>query len=147
MTTILDLAKIEQLKWRWGGPRDFWLANLEHIQKFLEKNKIARVDPAHLVMDDPFPVDAPIAVLVKDDPIPVDSQAVAARVYLKRPPFPGGLKCPHLHFKGDIFLLTESQWKDFSSSAIKQFQERLSRAKSVTFDQLMQLSEATADIG
>jgi hypothetical protein len=131
MTTILDLLKYEQLKWRYGGPRDFWLANLGHISKFIEKNKIAAVDKAHLV----------------DNRILVDMEEASRPTHLPQPWIFGGLKCPHLHFKGEIFLLTDSQWKDFSSVATKQFQEKLANAKSVNFDQLMRLSEATADIG
>jgi hypothetical protein len=57
------------------------------------------------------------------------------------PDFPGGLKCPHLHFKRDIYLLNDEQWKTFSSSIIGGFKEKLSKVGTVSFEQLVKTSE------
>lgn len=58
------------------------------------------------------------------------------------PNFPGPLKVPHLHYEGDVYILNDSQWKEFSTAIIKGFQDKLANAKSVNFGQLMEMSGA-----
>ena len=47
-----------------------------------------------------------------------------------------------MHFRRDIYLLNERQWKDFSVKVIKDFQAKLSRVNTVSFEQEMEISEA-----
>ena len=37
----------------------------------------------------------------------------------------GGKRTPHLHYKGEIYLLNEKQWKDFSSKVLQDFSKKL----------------------
>lgn len=56
----------------------------------------------------------------------------------------GGLKIPHLHFEDKIYLLNDQQWKEFSGKVIQQVQDKLSKAQTVSFEQLMEVSEAVS---
>lgn len=58
----------------------------------------------------------------------------------------GGMKLAHLHYAGDIYVLTESQWADFSKSVMMSFTDKLRSAGKVTFDQVMNISEAVAGL-
>lgn len=48
--------------------------------------------------------------------------------------------------KCNIFLLNESQWKNFSVSVIRDFQNKLANVKTVGFEQVMEISEAVDGI-
>jgi hypothetical protein len=61
---------------------------------------------------------------------------------LRKIHYPGGIRMPHFHFEGDIYLLDEKQWKEFSRNIIKEFQAKLSTVNIVNFEQLIELSEA-----
>jgi hypothetical protein len=56
----------------------------------------------------------------------------------------GGMKAPHIHLDGKIYLLNEVQWSEFSEKVIVDIQERLEKAKSIpmNFDQLTGVAEA-----
>ena len=49
---------------------------------------------------------------------------------------------PHLHYAGEIYLLNEAQWASFSKSAMKSLTEKLGKAQKVSFEDVMQVSEA-----
>lgn len=61
----------------------------------------------------------------------------------------GGMKAPHIHLDGKIYLLNEKQWAEFSTKVIVDFQERLEKAKSIpmNFDQLTSVAEASKVLG
>ncbi len=61
----------------------------------------------------------------------------------------GGMKAPHIHLDGKIYLLNETQWGEFSKKVIVDFQERLDIAKSIpmNFDQLTSIAEAANVLG
>jgi hypothetical protein len=54
------------------------------------------------------------------------------------------MRMPHLHYAGEIYILNESQWADFSKSAVAALGEKLGRAQKVAFENVMQLSEGMA---
>lgn len=54
----------------------------------------------------------------------------------------GGLKLAHIHFKNEIYLLNERQWQAFCQPLMKEFQAKLSKASTVTFDQLSEINQA-----
>jgi hypothetical protein len=60
--------------------------------------------------------------------------------------FPGGLKTPHVHYNGDIFLLGDKEWQAFSSKIIEDFRAKLKGAKSINYDQLIRLSDIMQEI-
>lgn len=122
-------AHIFERKWIYGGPRDIWVTRIDAIGEFIAAQKLKPVPmenlPAH-----------PMNFTQED----------AARVVRPRP-FPGGLLSPHLHFKGDIFLMNPDQWKAFSGTMIRQYQEKLGRAGTVSFTQLMDVAAEIDSLG
>lgn len=58
----------------------------------------------------------------------------------------GGIRAPHLHYNGEIYLLNKEQWNKFSGEIIKDFSKKLAETKSVNFSQLMELSEVMSEI-
>lgn len=125
----------ERFVWKYGGPRDFWVRNIDTIKGFLRRHRISPVERLHLIADDPVPIRPRGAKRSSRVPIP-------------RPrPFPGGLKIPHLHFEGELFVLTDAQWKEFAAGALKGFQEKLNKAGTVSFEQVMGLADAINGLG
>lgn len=51
---------------------------------------------------------------------------------------------PHLHYAGEMYVLTESQWAEFSKNVMAGFTDKLRKTERVTFNQLMGVSEACA---
>ena len=119
-------------KWLYGGPWDLWVRRVDMISKFIRQQKLKPVAagdlPAH-----PF--------LAAEQPAP------AARATVRPRPFPGGLRSPHLHFKGDIYLVNQQQWGLFSGAVIKQYQDKLAKAGTVGFGQLMDVAEGMEALG
>jgi len=73
-----------------------------------------------------------------------EQEKTSLRIRLR--PWPGGIKIAHLHFKGDIYLLNESQWKNFSVGVVREFQNKLAKVNTVSFEQVMEISEAVDGI-
>ena len=128
----------EMLKSKYGGRFDRWITDVKRIATFIEKNKIRAVERVHLLMDEPAPVIQPKG-----------SKATMEVAFIRPPypPFPGGLKCAHLHFRGDIYLLTDKQWKEYSGVVVRDLQKKLGAAETVSFDNLMEISEAIGGLG
>lgn len=72
----------------------------------------------------------------------ISSEQGSLRWYLKN----GGMKVPHLHFNGEIYVLNKKQWSEFSGEILKEFSKKLTETKTVSFGQLMDLSETMDDI-
>ena len=115
-------------RWQFGGPRDFWILNREFIGELVARFKLQPIDREYLVADDPIPI---------FDRVGGPEAGEALR--LRPRPFPGGLRIPHMHWRDEVYQLDQEQWKEFSSTIIAGFQERLRQAESVSFDQLMEL--------
>ena len=59
----------------------------------------------------------------------------------KKPAGPiAGIPAAHLHYEGQIFLLDDRQWKDFSTKLMAEFTNKLSKTKVVSFEQLQKIS-------
>jgi transposase len=58
----------------------------------------------------------------------------------------GGIRVPHLHYKGELYLLNKKQWNEFSGEILKEFSKKLAETKTVNFGQLMDLSETMNEI-
>ena len=111
-----------------GIPASLWIRNASLIREMVKKFNIK---PA---------MEGPYAANLAAFPTGAEERIVAASV-LRRPPIPGGMRVPHLHLDGEIYLLNDKQWKEFSGKMIKELQARLSRVNAVSFDQAMDLSE------
>ncbi len=115
----------------WGGAgpyNPFWMANHSLVRQMIKEKGYKPAAEGMLA--------AHMAALSMETG--ERSEAVSK---MKRP-IPGGIRVPHLHFDTDIFLLDESQWKDFSAKMMKEFQAKLSRVNAVSFEQAMAISEA-----
>jgi len=58
----------------------------------------------------------------------------------------GGMKMPHIHYAGEVYVLTEPQWAVFSKSVMEAFANKLHSAQRVTFDQVVGLAEGFAEL-
>ena len=113
-------------------PYIFWENYKDFIQNRIEKFNLEPLD---------------ITVDVAKSSVPERSSRNIAfeenrALTLKPIDFPGGIRNPHFHFDGKIYLLNERQWKDFSKDIIKSFQEKLAKVGSVNFEKIMRLSNA-----
>ncbi len=104
-------------KWIYGGPRDIWIRNEKLLGELIAKWKLQ-----------------PYAAVA------------GKKAYMYDPDIRGGIRLAHLHAKGNIYLVDEKQWKDFSGRVMRDFRARLESAQSVNFEQLMDLSEAVEGV-
>lgn len=105
-------------KWIYGGPRDIWVKNEKMLGELIAKWKLQ----------------------------PYAAQAGKNKAFMYDPGIRGGIRMAHLHAKGNIYLVDEKQWKDFSGRVIRDFQAKLEKAQSVSFEQLMDISEAVEGV-
>ncbi len=111
--------------WKNGGRLDLWIRNVDVIADFTTKLKLKPIAREHLINMAPAAAGTEPTVRA-----------------LQNPDIRGGIRMPHLHFKGEIFLLNDDQWKVFAGQTLKNLQERLGTAKTVSFDGMAELSEA-----
>lgn len=121
-------------RWLFGIPAPIWLNRMEMIEGFIKENGL---QPAAL---ETLPIS------------PLMNQAAGAEIAerapkIRWPGFPGGIKIPHLHFRGNVFILKEELWQKFSTGLVKDLQGRLAKAKTVSFEQAMEISEAIDSLG
>ena len=123
-------------RWFVGLPADFWLINVGMIKDVIKQNELRPIAAESLHQEYIYgPMNAELNTNV-------DSTRARARK-LKLPfPFPGGIRVPHLHFKGDLFVLNEEQWSGFSKKVVDRLQNKLAGANSVNFEQVVRLSNA-----
>lgn len=114
-----------------GGNWAFFLINYRLVAETIEKYSLKPVEAVHTAsyLNTPTPSEITIAT---------DLQPVKPPVIR---PLSGGIKVAHLHYKGEIYLMSSEQWNEFSGRVVKGFQTRLAAAKSVDFEHLMELSE------
>ncbi len=55
----------------------------------------------------------------------------------------GGIRVPHLHFDDNIYLLDDKQWTTLSKGIVADFSTKLSKAKSISFDDAMVIGSMT----
>ena len=106
-----------------------WIRDARFVKEFIEKNRIEKITGAATT--------------------PRGAAAEQRReiLALLDRPFPGGIRVAHLHLGDDIFLPTESQWKDFAGQVMEGFKTKLAHAQSVSFEQVMELSNAIETLG
>ncbi len=125
------MISIDKLIWRYGRPSDIWVYHADKVGQFIRRNKLRPVPNAnlHFVMDELAPISG----------ARVTAKSKALQLIPR--PFPGGLRFSHLHFREKIYALNEKQWKSFSRSLIKDFQAKLDRSETVSFQHMMELSD------
>ncbi len=113
----MQIGTILERKWIYGGPRDIWIKNAKFLGELVQKWKLQA-----------YSFEA--------------GRAKNAKALIFDPDIRGGIRLAHLHFKGNVYLVNERQWKEFTGKVIKDFQAKLAAAPSVNFEQLMDLSDA-----
>ena len=124
-----NLETIDKLKYFrdfiFGKPRDFWTNYKDQIGQLVKEGKL---QPAEL----------------NDLPLHQDIETMAlltSSTPKNKRQFFGGMRTPHVHYQGNVYILKEEQWQDFSSKIKDQFIEKLKNANTLSFDQVMELSE------
>ncbi len=120
------------LEWPNGGRRDFWIVNAVNVERFINANKIKPISQEALHMRAASP-EASEKMM---------GEELRVMWWWKY----GGIRVPHLHFDGDIYLLNKTQWNAFSKEITKDFSKRLAEANSVNFGQLMELADTMDEI-
>ncbi len=123
---LLDM--VDLFWWKNGIPSDFWVANRQIIKEFIDQHQLHPVPAEHLIHS----TDVPINVAIEE----------GIRERLRPRPFPGGMRIPHLHYAGEFYELTPEQWAEFSQKAVGGFRAKLEKANAVTFDKMLELSDA-----
>ncbi len=113
-----------------GGKIAFWAKNAKVVNKYITAHKLEEITNHHLSTG---------RVLKEAN---LSKKTPELRKELKN----GGMRVPHLHYDGKIFLLDELQWKDFSKTIINDFRLKLEKANSINYEQLMELSGAMESI-
>ncbi|MCP5107631.1 MAG: hypothetical protein GY950_29860 [bacterium] len=135
-----ELSRLLIKRWLNGRPAEIWIGQLTVIENMIKEHDLKPLDAAHYpvadIMHHMSPIEAQMAQM---------ETKTAKRVGVPLPkPFPGGLRIPHMHYKDEIYLVDAKQWKDFSAKVISGLKDKLNKARSVSFDQLI---EASAGIG
>ncbi len=113
-----------------GGKIAFWAKNAKVVSKYINAHKLEELSNHHLST----------GIVLKEANL--SKKVQENRKELKN----GGMRVPHLHYDGKIFLLDELQWKEFSKTIIGEFQQKLAKANSINYEQLMELSGAMESI-
>ena len=109
-------------------PVDFWIRREGMIGEFVQKNRLKPIDTS------PYEIEALAGAAV-------EAREEKAALPVRRPPFPGGMRVPHLHFKGGVYVLNEQQWHAFSGGVVKDLNEKLAKAAVLSFDQVRDIAE------
>ncbi len=117
--------------WLRGRPADLWIRHSQTVEAFVKEAKLKPIDQEFLATK--------LEVMV---PQALEAAAKPTSRQILGPDIRGGMRLAHLHYKDDIFILNEEQWRAFSKSVITAFSTKLSKASAVSFDQLLDLSEA-----
>jgi hypothetical protein len=122
----------DELALKSGGRMEIWISQAVQVGRFVEAHlkdltKVRVAVEARAGLEAPAGAQAAARVLIWD-------------------PTRGGMKMPHLHYAGEIYILNEAQWAEFSKGAVSALAERMNKAQRVRFDDVMQLSEAVAGI-
>jgi len=140
---MAELDPIRALKWKAGRPAELWLSQRPMIENFIRSHQLKPLEV------EAYPYVPTNALEVAEvAPQAANVRVAAPELKLRWPkPFPGGLRIPHLHFGPDIYLMTGAQWTEFSSTVLRDVQERIAKAKEITFAQTLELTEAANTLG
>jgi len=108
-------------------PIDFWVRRESMIGEFIQTNKLVPFDTSG------YEFEASAGA--------VEAKVEKAALTVRRPPFPGGMRIAHLHFKGEVYALNPRQWQSFSGGVIKDLNDKLSKASALSFDELRDVAE------
>jgi len=125
---------LHRITWIRGiPPIDFWARRERMIGEFIQKNGLKPMDTSGYE----FEAIAGAA----------EAKAEKAALPFRRPPFPGGMRMPHLHFEGNVYALNEQQWQAFAGNVVKGLNEKLAKASALSFDDVRDIAEGIDKFG
>jgi len=139
--TLEELILLKKYRvFKWGKPADIWTRNVDIIERMVKEGLATKINDQYL----------PSVGEVAETPVTREVEKGAKAVVIKKIPFPGGLRFAHVHFKGDVYRVSEEGWKVFTSRVISDFTQKLQKASetnTVSFDQMMELSDTMDVLG
>jgi hypothetical protein len=119
---------------RLGIPADFWVLKERLIGEFIKANKLKAVTHEAMRVD-AHPISEKL-VTEKNKSITVD--------YILN--IRGGRRTPHLHYRGDLYILDAKQWQSFSGPLLKEFGNRLAAANTIGFENFIEIGESISAV-
>lgn len=110
----------------WPGP---WVINELQIKEFIVKYKLKPISHESL----------PTRALEHEAKASPEAKLQVNPIYIIDPR--GGMRNPHLHYRGQIYLLDSELWNKFSGQIVREFSEKLAKTNSVSYNQLVELSD------
>lgn len=113
----------------YGGKRPFFLKYAELIGKFIQENKLSPIE-SELI--------SPTLNVAQMEEIGISPLMM---VYVD-PGTIGGKKFAHFHYRGEIYLLDPSQWKEFTFQVKTDMLNKLQAANVISIEQIQDISDA-----
>lgn len=132
--------------WRIRGiPSDIWVRFSDRIGQLITKEKLVAIDARQFVTPNQiaFALSGQMPPTVPAVAETAKAKANVLDIYDIR----GGMKTPHVHFKGAIYALNDAQWKAFTAVVVADFKNKLESAGAVSFDQALDIAETAARLG
>jgi hypothetical protein len=133
-----------------GGKLPFWELNKKEIGDFITNSKIAAL---------PIEKQKEWTKTVTVVPETINGKIIIDRIpplqrVPKIPPYiiPGipipdfRESIPHIHYEGNIYQLTDTQWNSFANVAVAKLGSRLATAKNISFDKFIATSEIVEEL-
>jgi hypothetical protein len=112
-------------QWTSGIRADFWHLKEKAIGDFIAKNKIQVLEKIS-------------NAVIEEQTREVTLNPISAKITIdKIKNWPGGLKNPHLHYQGNVYLLDDAQWSKFTTPILKELSTKLTSSPSISFDGLV----------
>lgn len=118
-----------------GGNRLFWLSQIDLVSRIVDHYDLKPMS------EELIPAGAyasPVQMMQETRAMEI------AKIPIRWPC--GGIKGPHLHLGSKLFMLDQRQWQEFSTSVIKDCQQKLASADSISVTQLIDISESVGDL-
>ena len=141
----IKMAKAKDIsKWIWehGIPADIWYEYERDVGEFIERNKL-KAAPLESLAHEATMETGQTAMRTHETAMKTSQPAINIKYIID---IRGGRRGPHLHYKGQIYLLNAEQWKMFSGGIIQKFSKKLSKANAVNFEQFMDLGESVSAV-
>jgi len=126
MVRTADFNDLYWWKWRFGIPADIWLLREREIGEFIKEYQLEPVSRKN------------IGYAGETTEVEEGAAAMDIKYILD---IRGGRRVPHLHYRGNLYLLNQDAWRDFSGRIVTEFSERLAASQSVPFESFMDLTD------
>ncbi|MBI2411961.1 MAG: hypothetical protein HYV24_01955 [Deltaproteobacteria bacterium] len=103
--------------WENGGRKELWVNHAVSVANFIKRENLARTQIA----------------------ITANNSKIKLPLAKGKKGFPG-IPVPHLHFKGEIYLVNEAQWGKFSKEIVSDFRGKLEGVNTVGLEALSGMS-------